>query len=505
MRKRIVLWGTNEKDEKLLLALELNEKDNTVDLHTFTEAVATEEFFTKMMNEWRTKDDFVLPDEKQSIVRPLSMTDNLLPDNIKTENTNIINQAKAEWQFTVLSSKLYEYYSSELSTIKEKVDKLTNYDSNLWTEIREFWEKVQEQMKEENLFKGHGYKLKKSINEVFDSLKAVRKVMDDEFKKASAIVKKEFMSSLDIIEEKIDKGLGLQPLFNELKKMQSDFNNSKLSRSDRNKVWKRLDKAFKTVKEKKYGNKPSSGNSEMDRLNNRYNGLINAIDRMNQSLNRDKRDKEFQDKRISTTDGQLELQIRQAKTQMIEQRIISKQERLDDMLKTKIQLEEKIAKVKLKVIKQEEQKAIEEKKQKLKQKVEKELIETKESLNVNEAKLEKAAAEIKESKTKKKKPQQDKLDIKPAKKEEAKVESKEIKAPNKKSEPIEEEKTAKEETKKEDKPVVESIAKKAEDIIENVEDGVEDIVESAAKGLASIAGFVEDKLEKFVDDLQEEE
>ena len=53
MRKRIVLWGSKNNDEKILLALELKEKENSVDLHCFSETIATEEFYKKLIGTWR--------------------------------------------------------------------------------------------------------------------------------------------------------------------------------------------------------------------------------------------------------------------------------------------------------------------------------------------------------------------------------------------------------------------------------------------------------------------
>ena len=53
MKRKIVLWGTNEKDEKILVALHLQDKEGSVKLYTFDEQLATEDFYNKMLNQWR--------------------------------------------------------------------------------------------------------------------------------------------------------------------------------------------------------------------------------------------------------------------------------------------------------------------------------------------------------------------------------------------------------------------------------------------------------------------
>ena len=342
MKTKIVLWGENEKEDKVLLGIELVAADNIIRIHQIPEKDATEIFYNQMMNQWRQGQTIPLPSTTEVVDRPLSMSESLLPENLKTQRQDILARAKTEWHFVVLSSKLYQAYVDEIIQIKERIDSLTDFDPGIWEEMKGFWGKVQNQVREKNLFREHATELRNKTNELFDSLKSLKKAKNDEFERRSREYAQNFFDQLSDIENRIEKGLGLQPIFNELKNLQGVFKETAFTRKHHNDVWKRLDGAFKKVKEKKYG-KPEPGSSNaMNRLNRRYEGLISAISKMEQSINRDVKDKKFQEKRINNTDGQLELQIRQAKMAMIEERVNSKQAKLDDMLKTKEELERKI-------------------------------------------------------------------------------------------------------------------------------------------------------------------
>ena len=398
MKTRLVLWGTNAQEEKILIAVELLEEQNQVKVTSFPELTATEEFYTKMMNLWREGTDIPFPEGHTEIIRELSITESLLPDDIKTLRSDILNRAKTEWHFVVLSAKLYTAYNEEIDDLKERIESLTDFDGGLWEEMKGFWNKVQKQSSEKNLFRKHANQLRTKTNGLFDKMKEMKKALNEEFEKASQGRLEEFFKRLDEIEEKIEKGLGLQPIFNELKEFQRSFKNVDLTRKDRNHLWKRTDKAFKKVKEKKYGkNGRSDGNSALSRLSSRYEGLLNAIKRMEQSINRDKKDKDFQQKRIENTDGQLELQIREAKMAMILERLKSKEIKLADMMKTKVELEQKIEAEKKREERKKEQKEAAKVKQVLKEEIAGEIKEASEARKEDEEKLIKAAESLKET------------------------------------------------------------------------------------------------------------
>lgn len=406
MRSRIVIWGEDANKEKVLLALELKERENKVLIYTFPLEVATEEFNQLLLNKWRNNEEVSFPEQHTVIERNLSMTESILPDDLKVEKTDIINRAQAEWHFIVLSSKMYELYKSELDELKSKIDNLAKYDPSLWDEMVAFWSKVQEQVKEKIIFKDQANILKDRVNNLFEKLKALKKELDREFEEQSKVLADQFFKNIDELVEKIEKGISLTPLFDELKEIQNKFNDTKFTKFDRNEVRNKLDKAFKLLKEKRGSEDRIKRNSQSGRLIARYNGLIEAIKKMEASLNRDKKDREFEERKIAQTDGQLELQIRQAKLVMINERINSKELKLQDMLRLQKQLEQKIEKEKQRAAEKELKRKKEEIKEEIIEKIHEEIKEKERSLEEISDKLVSAAEEIKSSI---KKPEKEKL------------------------------------------------------------------------------------------------
>lgn len=393
MKTKLVLWGTNAQDERVLIALELLAEENKVNIYTFPEEVATENFSEQLMNVWRDGGEVPFPENFSKIETELSVSESLLPEDLKVERGDLIHRAQTEWHFVVLSSKLHDAYESELDELRDRMSKFEKFDQQTWDELKSFWNKVQGQVREKNLFREHANLLRDHTNELFARMKELRNKLDEEFHKHSKGNLDTFMNSLEAIEKKISDGLRLQAIFEDLKGIQRKFRDAKLTRDHRSKIWERLDAAFKTVKEKRFG---SSGDSRspVDRLKRRYDGLISAIQKMERSINRDREDLHFQDRKIATTDGQLEAQIRKAKILMIEERIRSKEEKLNEMRNTQKELERRLEIQKAKEAKRLEREHLEKAKREAQQKIAEEIKQAAASRKEEAAKLEKAAEAI---------------------------------------------------------------------------------------------------------------
>ena len=207
MRTKLILWGKTENDEKVLVAIELVEEENKVKSYVFKEENVTEEFYNLMLNEWRYDKEIEFPSEYKTFEKNLTAAEDILPEGILVEKSDLINRAKSEWHFVVLSKKLYDLYRDELDDLKEKVTGLTEFSSDVWEELKGFWSKVQAHVKEKNLFRNHVESLKNKTDELFQNLKQLRNKTDAEFRAKSQKIFEEFNSKLNEIDEKIEKGL----------------------------------------------------------------------------------------------------------------------------------------------------------------------------------------------------------------------------------------------------------------------------------------------------------
>ncbi|MEM1358285.1 MAG: hypothetical protein AAGF89_08810 [Bacteroidota bacterium] len=340
MRNRIAVWGRDAQENRVLLTIELQAADNIVRIHTYPEKMVTDEVYQLFMDKWRKGQEAELPEPDRVIARELSVTEGLLPDDLKAEQTDMILRAQTEWHFHVLSEKLAQTYKSELAEIEDRIERASEYSSDLWNQAKNFWQKVQGQLQDKTLLREQGNEIRKRVDKSFDKLKAMREELNAKYKEESKEQVAKFGELLEDAEKRIGEGTHLNKVFNDLREIQRKFHNVKFTREDRDAIYQRIDAAFKAVKAKRGQGGGSGGN--LGRTESRLQGLLKAMERMKSGIGRDRKDLEFEHRRIERTDGQLEKQIRQAKVVMIESRITSKQAKLDDMEKTKKMLEKKI-------------------------------------------------------------------------------------------------------------------------------------------------------------------
>lgn len=395
MKSKLVLWGRDPRGSRVLLALSLLEKENKIESLVFEEEVVTTELENEILKKW-VEEDIQIPDvyTRQLIVNDLSLLDSILPQGYTTDKDDIIKRAQTEWHFIVLSTRLFDVYNTELNSIKDKIEELHTYEQAVWDDLKEFWDKIQVQIYEKNLLRSHAQHLKETTNKLFNSLKELRKSLDKERQEQSKVLYEGFLKKLEDIEQRIEKGLSLQPIFEDLRQLQGVVNKAELLKDHRKKLWNRLDASFKKVKELRFGDSTQEEKNQIIRIESRINGLDGAIMRMQHVIKLDQKELDRLQKPSEGPFGILEEQLKGAKRKMIEERLQSKQLKLDDMLKTREELLAKIQEIKAK---DEKRKLIEEARKLAEQKIAEEIKAAEESRKEEEEKLLKAASELKEN------------------------------------------------------------------------------------------------------------
>jgi hypothetical protein len=368
MKTKLVLWGqkgSEENAEKVLIAVELNANANCVDSWIFAGDSATEELSDQLMNNWRKGEAVAFPEGHEHIRTELSASSSILPEGYSAaEKEDLIKRTQTEWLFIVLSTKLFQTYASELDALQDKVEKMAKYSKEMWEELKTFQTKIQNQVQEQNLFREHTNILRERLNELFGSLKKLREVEDTAFETAANEVFQKMSNLLNQIDEAVEKNSGdWAKWFDKLKALQAELKTAKLTREGRNEIWARIDKAFKEVKDRRFGGSnaqnSNSGNIET-RLQRRIEGLKEAIQKMDYSVNRDQKDYDFLFKKLNNSNAtQLEAQLSEVRAKMILERLESKKAKLADMNKTLADLEVRLTKVLSKTASAEELKAAE--------------------------------------------------------------------------------------------------------------------------------------------------
>ncbi len=321
MKDKIVFWGQDEKENDILVALRLRANDNKVDIWTFQKDKHPETFVDKMFQNW----DDINPDEFEEpylhIERDMSQP-TLLPDEIRTKSTEIVARAETEWVFKVLSMKFAAELDAEIDALHTMINNLKEYDHEVWVNTQAFWEKISDKFRGRDINKEQSIALREKLNGCFSRLKDLRKAerFEEELQKNADKLTKQLDEQITYI-KKGDVNLG--DIFDALKTIQDEAKEARLSREARAMVRDKTNEAFELLREERK-------NIRNRRQDFRIKQLQETIEKLKVSIQRDHQDLEYQQNR-NKMGSQLEVQLRDAKLNMLSKAIVSKEARLADM------------------------------------------------------------------------------------------------------------------------------------------------------------------------------
>lgn len=319
IKDKIAFWGANENDAECLVIVRLRLADDIIDVWTLPKETITDEFEKKALENTDQIDLTQLPENHTYIERSV-MEENLLPDEVKTRNTDLVKLAETQWRVRVLSNKLSQKLTKEIDGLVEQVKSLTEYDNEMWQLTKAFWDKVNNYFQEKDLTREHTGWLRDKINEAFDILKSLRKEANHEARQAVETIQ----ARIQKIMESVSPNQNLNVIFDKLKGLQDESNRLRLAGTLREQLRVLFNDAFTLVKEER-----QKGN--LRRIEHRIRGVKDIIARSEKTIRDDRNDLQFQHNRLKTTDGKLEAQLREAKIKMITTQLEANEAKLKEM------------------------------------------------------------------------------------------------------------------------------------------------------------------------------
>lgn len=327
MQSRFTATGVTTDDRQVILAYQLNEEAFQVNLHIVPRKSLNAEQIEALEKGWVEGGEFTFPEDAVAVVPNLN-NDTILPDDIRSEDTGKIRGKQNEWAYQLLTAKLWESYLHELDELKNKAAALTQYDRQLFDDAKSFWERVLEHRKERDISQDRLDKIKDDVNSVFEKLKTFKKTESAEFEAASAKVRDEAIAKLEDLRKRADDKANFKALLEEHKALQQESRKNRYTKADDAVVRKAFDSAYQYINEQR-------NHFFSDKTSSRIKGLTEVIQKMEQSLNRDKKDLEYLDKKTNSSNiKSLELQLLKVKGNMLKEAIASKEEKLKDIYAT---------------------------------------------------------------------------------------------------------------------------------------------------------------------------
>ncbi|MES2619460.1 MAG: hypothetical protein V4615_01305 [Bacteroidota bacterium] len=331
MQSRFTAKGVTSDDKDVLLAYELKQEEFKVTLFMVPKKALKGEMQEQLEKSWVEGEAFEFP-EGTIEISPNLNAESILPDDIRSGESGKIRIKQNEWAYALLTAKLWESYLLELEELKKKAAELARYDRQLFDDAKSFWERVLEHRKERDISQESLDKIKDDVNVIFEKLKTFRKTESAEFETTSAKSRDEIAARLESIRSRADEKANFKVLLDELKNVQSDSKKNRYSKADDAQLRKAIDSAYQFVNEQR-------NHFFSDKNAARIKGLNDVIERMEVSLSRDKKDLEHMQKKTGSNKiSSLEMQLIKVKSNMLNETIASKEEKLKDIRATLAQL-----------------------------------------------------------------------------------------------------------------------------------------------------------------------
>ena len=349
MNTRLVMWGEIGTDRKALITFNLEEESAKIHIYAFPRENVTKEIQDALFVEWKNGGEFTFPETALHWEIDAN-SDTILPENMKVERLDTVLQSQHKWGKKLMSSKINQLLSDEVKLLEEKASVVAEYDQTLWDKAKAQWDKIASYQKKSEISWEQTSVLKDKINTVFEALKAVKRINNENDDQANAVLVKNYYKRIEELQSKLIYNDQWKYIFDELKKIQAELKDATSLRwNHKRNLYNQVNAIFDDLRKYRMTEVISKTKDRITQLSKILDGLKDSIARDNESYQMQV------DKMQHYTRGKLSTEELQTRFGFILERTKEKETKAEGIKQTIAQLKNDIEKEKKQQQEREEQ------------------------------------------------------------------------------------------------------------------------------------------------------
>lgn len=335
MQQHLVVWGDIGTDRKALITIELVDKSSKVVIHAFPQEIVTKQLQDDLFTKWKNGGEFTFPEDVLTWETD-SNADNLLPPEITLHKPHVLVNAQRQWQKSVIQHQNFQMNNERIQMIKMELNASKEFNQKIWDETKALWSEILQSKKDGHIAWQDADLLKLQINEIFDGLKAFKRLnveQNYEESKANLLI---FNKQIGECIEKLVYPDEWNNIFEQLKKTQIEINKAKLTFKHKRKLYARLNSVFKDLRNYRKVD-------QMKNLKERIQGLNKVVNGLQNGINKDEESYQVQKERMQHyTKGKLSEADLEEQFKPLKDRVAGKKKKIKSIRKTIKKLEARL-------------------------------------------------------------------------------------------------------------------------------------------------------------------
>lgn len=281
MNTRLVLWGEIGTDRKALLTIHLDEEAAKIHLHAFPKEEVTKEIQDALFVEWKNGGEFTFPENAVHWEIDAN-SDTILPENVKVDRLDVVLQSQHKWGKKLMSSRINQLLMDEVKLLEEKASVVAEYDQSLWDKAKAQWEKISSYQKKNEISWEQTTVLKDKINSIFEALKAVKRINNENEDQANSVLIKNYHKRIEDLQAKLIYNDQWKHIFDELKKIQAELKDASMRWNQKRTIYNQVNAIFDDLRKYRMTEMVSKTQGRITQLTKILEGLKDSIARDNE-------------------------------------------------------------------------------------------------------------------------------------------------------------------------------------------------------------------------------